>query len=126
LNEQQQGFILKSPLKGGLALIGDSVTLECRIRDHDKLSCDVDLEAPNYFEIIKEGAVFVAKHTAAFFQGGGEVIAAVAEDLVNDAVGWTEDAVHDTAKRIADGVYNDIGGLAEGAFNHFVDGFSDL
>ena len=58
VNDDRAAFLIKTPLDGAFSFIGETITFKCVIVYGSKLACDLEIDGtPNYFTIIKEGAV---------------------------------------------------------------------
>ena len=87
VTEDQAGFKLKVPLSGAIThIIGSTLEFECKIKySGPEISCELILNEPKWFSIIKDGAIWVAREATEFFDETGDVIAAIATDAFEAA-----------------------------------------
>ena len=96
-NEESTGFKVQVPLIGFVGLLGNSVDIECRIKnDGSETSCKIDLEESEFFSFVKEGTLWVVHKAVDFFDDLDDVISAVGQDVLEDIGDWTEAAVKQT------------------------------
>eukprot|EP00947_MAST-08B_sp_MAST-8B-sp1_P003998 g3998.t1 len=111
LTIEEASFYFKTPVALIPLLPGPplgDLELSCKIAVDMKempppIHCSIHYDEPKWMKLALEGAIWVAKEVSKDFKVASRVIAAVTEDALKAAGGWTKKAVEDTGKAIAEG-----------------------